>query len=87
MEYYEDDFKVGKGNGIFKKSIKEKDDIEMKRREKSKMKLKKKLFRADSTQDRYESLIQEMEFEEKKKEKLKEREDQLEANGLIMDER
>jgi hypothetical protein len=51
------------------------------------MKLKKKLSRAESKQSRYESLIQEMDFEEKKKEKLKEFEDQLEVNGLMMEEK
>lgn len=54
--------KEGKGFGIFKKSVREKDEIEKKRREKSKMKLRKKLFRAESKQSRYESQIEEMNF-------------------------
>ncbi len=76
-------YKIGKGNGLFKKSEKEKTELIEKRRKKMKYKLNNKLKRAKSKHNRYESMIQEMEFEEIKKKKLKELEEQLEVNGAM----
>lgn len=54
---------------------------------KMKTKLKKKLSRASAKQSKYESLLNEVEFENKKKEKLKEFEDQLDVNGVMIEEK